>query len=340
MPKRVNDIYVKNITFSKLLEAHNKCKKHKRFKKQVIEFEMNLENNLLKIGRELLNGTYEFSEYLEFTIYEPKERKIKTLEYRDRVVQTWYVENFLKPIFESSYIKDTYACIEGRGTHKAVDKMQEYLRKADKKYEEVWVLKCDIKKFFFNVDRNILYNLIKRKIKDKNFLDLTKKIIFYNDEKVGIPIGNYTSQIYANIYMNELDKYIKEKMKVKYLVRYMDDFVLLTDNKETAKIWLEKIREFLKENLKLELNSKTAYFKAKQGVNFCGFRIWKTHRLLREQSKKKMRRKLKNFEKLYKENRIELNYIVTCINSWLGHAKHCNSYNLASKLFNDFVLKK
>ena len=110
MPKRVNNIYLEKITFSKLLEAHKKCRKHKRFKKQVIEFEMNLENNLLKIGRELLNETYTFSKYFEFTIYEPKERKIKTLEYRDRVVQTWYVENFLKPNFESSYINDTYAC--------------------------------------------------------------------------------------------------------------------------------------------------------------------------------------------------------------------------------------
>ena len=307
---------------------------------QIIKFEMNLENNLLKIGKELLNGTYTFSEYFEFTIYEPKERKIKTLEYRDKVVQTWYVENFLKPQFEKLYIVDTFACIEGRGTHKAVDKMQEYLRKADKEFEDVWILKCDIRKFFFNVDREILYNLIKRKIKDKYFLELTRKIIFYNEEKVSIPIGNYTSQIYANIYLNELDKYIKEVLKVKYVVRYMDDFVILLNSKERAKEYLEKIKVFLKENLKLELNAKTAYFKAKQGVNFCGFRIWKTHRLLREQSKKKMKRKLKNFEKLYKEDRIELDYVLACINSWRGHAKHCNSYNLVNKMFEKFVLKK
>lgn len=340
MPKRVNNIFTKNITFSKLLEAHNKCKKHKRFKKQVIEFEMNLENNLLGIGRKLLSETYIFSKYFEFTIYEPKERKIKTLEYRDRVVQTWYVENFLKPIFEGSYINDTFACIEGRGTHKAVDKMQNYLRKADKEYKDVWVLKCDIKKFFFNVDRKILYNLLKRKIKDKYFLNLSKKIIFYNEESIGIPIGNYTSQIYANIYLNELDKFIKEKLKVKYVVRYMDDFVLLLKSKIEAKSNLEKIRNFLGEKLQLELNAKTAYFKAKQGVNFCGFRIWKTHKLLREQSKKKMKRKLKNFEKLYRENKIELEYITSCINSWKGHAKHCNSYNLVNKIFKEFVLKK
>ena len=340
MPKRVNNIYLENISFSKLLEAHNKCKKHKRFKKQVIEFEMNLENNILKIGRELKKETYEFSEYFEFTIYEPKERKIKTLEYRDRVVQTWYVENFLKPNFEKAYMNDTYACIENRGTHKAVDKMQEYLKKADKEYSDVWVLKCDISKFFFNVDRDILYKLIKRKIKDKYFLNITRKIIFYNEEEVGIPIGNYTSQIYANIYLNELDKYIKEVLKVKYVVRYMDDFVLLLDSKEKAKAYLNKISKFLRTNLKLELNKKTSYFKAKQGVNFCGFRIWKTHRLLREQSKKKMKRKLKTFEKLYRDNKIEQSYILACINSWMGHAKHCNSYNLRNKLFKEFVLRK
>lgn len=227
MPKRVNNIYVKNITFSKLLEAHNKCKKHKRFKKQVIEFEMNLENNL-----------------------------------------------------------------------------------------------------------------IKRKIKDKHFLRLTKKIIFYDDEKVSIPIGNYTSQIYANIYLNELDRFIKQSLKVKYLVRYMDDFIILTNSKNNAKYFLREIKAFLNDKLKLELNAKTAYFKAKQGVNFCGFRIWKTHRLLREQSKKKMKRKLKIFQKLYKENKIELEYILACINSWRGHAKHCNSYNLEHKMFNEFVLRK
>lgn len=120
----------------------------------------------------------------------------------------------------------------------------------------------------------------------------------------------------------------------------MDDFVLLLDSKEKTKEYLEKIKVFLKENLKLELNAKTAYFREKQGVNFCGFRIWKNHRLLREQNKKKMRRKLKSFEKLYKKDKIELDYVLACINSWRGHAKHCNSYNLVNKMFEEFVLKK
>ena len=140
--------------------------------------------------------------------------------------------------------------------------------------------------------------------------------------------------------MTKLDRYIKEELKISYYTRYMDDFVLILESKEKAKQSLEKIKKFLDENLKLELNSKTAYFKQNQGINYCGFRIWKTHRLLREQSKKKMKRKLKNFQKLYKKGKIELPYITACINSWKGYAKHANSYNLVNKLLNEFVLSK
>lgn len=341
MPKRINNIFNESITFRKILEAHNKTKKGKRFKKQVIEFEMDLESNIIQIERELLDGTYQFSKYFEFKIYEPKERTIKTLKYRDRVVQTWYVENFLKPYFAVSFMEDSYACIEGKGTHKAVDKLQSYLRKVQKEYKDVWVLKCDISKFFFNIDCDILYNIIKRKIKDEKFLEFTKKILYSENEKgVSIPIGNYTSQFYANIYLNELDKYLKEKIKVKYLIRYMDDFVILLDSKEKAKVLLKDLSIYIEKNLHLKLNKKTAYFKAKQGINFCGYRIWSTHKLLRLQSKKKFKRKLKNLKKLYREERISQDYIVACINSWRGHANHCNSYNLQKKIFDEFVLRK
>jgi len=202
MPKRINNIFIKNITFSKFLQAHNKTKKGKRFKKQVIEFEIDLESNIINMGREILNNNYKFSRYFEFKIYEPKERIIKTLNYRDRVVQTWYVENFLKPYFQKQFIQESFACIEGKGTHKAVDKMQEYLIKADKKYKEVWVLKCDIKKFFFNINRNILYEILKRKIKDKKFLEFSKQIIYYDKEEEGIPI--------RKLYITIFCKYIYE----------------------------------------------------------------------------------------------------------------------------------
>lgn len=222
MPKRINNVFKENITFSKLLEAHNKCKKNKRYKKQVIEFEMNLERNIISLGRDLISDRYKFSEYFEFTIYEPKERKIKTLNYKDRVILCWYVENFLKPYFKPNFIEDSYACLEGKGTHKAIEKTVKYLRCASNYFNSVWMLKCDIKKFFFNIDRNILFSMLSRKIKDKYFLEFSKKIIFYDKEKVGIPIGNYTSQYFANIYMTYFDKFIKEKLKIKYYIRFMD----------------------------------------------------------------------------------------------------------------------
>lgn len=189
MPKRIDNVFKENITFSKLLEAHNKCKKNKRYKKQVIEFEMNLERNIISLGRDLISDRYKFSEYFEFTIYEPKERKIKTLNYKDRVILCWYVENFLKPYFKPNFIEDSYACLEGKGTHKAIEKTVKYLRSASKYFDSVWMLKCDIKKFFFNIDRNILFSMLSRKIKDKYFSEFSKKIIFYDKEKVGIPIG-------------------------------------------------------------------------------------------------------------------------------------------------------
>ena len=222
MPKRINNVFKENITFSKLLEAHNKCKKNKRYKKQVIEFEMNLERNIISLGRDLISDRYKFSEYFEFTIYEPKERKIKTLNYKDRVILCWYVENFLKPYFKPNFIEDSYACLEGKGTHKAIEKTVKYLRSASEYFNSVWILKCDIKKFFFNIDRNILFSMLSRKIKDKYFLKFSKKIIFYDKEKVGIPIGNYTSQYFANIYMTYFDKFIKEKLKIKYYIKKIE----------------------------------------------------------------------------------------------------------------------
>ena len=340
MPKRVNNIFKENITFSKLLEAHNKCKKNKRFKKQVIEFEINLERNIIELGRDLISGRYIFSKYFEFTIYEPKERKIKTLNYKDRVILCWYVENFLKPYYKPNFIEDSYACLEGKGTHKAIKKTVKYLINASKFFNTVWILKCDIKKFFFNIDRNILFSMVSRKIKDKHFLEFSKKIIFYDKEKVGIPIGNYSSQYFANIYMTSFDKFIKEKLKIKYYIRFMDDFVLLFESKEKARKGLIEIKNYLSSVLKLELNSKTSYFRESQGINFLGYRIWKTHLLIRNQSKKKIKRKLKNFQKLYKENKIELEYITACINSWKGYAKFGNSYNLINKILGKFVLTK
>ena len=168
------------------------------------------------------NDTFRFGKYRTFVILEPKKRIIKALPYRDRVVHQWYVEEFIKPFMLPRFIYHTYACLPGKGGHKAVDDLQIMMRKMKRKYGHYYVLKCDIKDYFHSINRDILFQIMKDKISDKKLLKFTHKIIFDESDDGGIPIGNYTSQFFANIYLNELDHYVKEVLKIKYYVRYMD----------------------------------------------------------------------------------------------------------------------
>ena len=294
MPKRINNIFYPKLKFNNMIDAYKRAAKEKHYNKEVIMYKMDLASNLVKVLRELYAGVYKTSEYREFTIYEPKERVIKALPFKDRVVQQWYVEEFIKPIFLPKFIEDTYACIPTKGVHHAVKKLKKYAYNKSKLNKEYYYLKCDISKYFNSIDKDILYKIIERYVKDKNFLQLTKLLIYSDESPRGIPIGNYTSQYYANIYLNVLDHYVKEELGIKYYVRYMDDFAIILDTKEECKIVLDKIRKFLREELKLELNKKTNYFKAKQGINFCGYKIFSNYILLKKNNKKKIYKRVKN----------------------------------------------
>ncbi len=178
-------------------------------------------------------------------------------------------------------------------------------------------------------------------IADKALLHFTHLLIFdKNPSGVGIPIGNYTSQFFANIYLNELDQYIKRTLKVKFYVRYMDDFILLLKTKKECILVKSKIEEFLKTYLHIELNDKSRYYPCSMGVNFCGYRIFTTHKLIRNSSKKKIKNNVKHWNKLYSKNKLDFNYTMQSLNSWLAHSSHCNSYKLQSKILNkcDFLL--
>lgn len=226
MSKSIKKCFGRKLTFTKILEAHKRASKGKKQKKEIILFEMDLETNIVKILNDIKNNKYKFGKYREFIIYEPKERLIKSLPYRDRIVHQWYIEEFIKPFFLPRFIKDTYACIENRGTHKVVINVQKYMRKMKKYNQNYYVLKCDIKKYFYNIDKKILLQILKENIKDRKIINFTE-VILGDLEEVGIPIGNYTSQFFANIYLNKFDHYVKEELKIKYYVRYMDDFILL-----------------------------------------------------------------------------------------------------------------
>ncbi len=330
MCKTIKRCFDDKLTFISLYNAYYRICKTRRNKSYIMRFEMDLETNLVNIMNELANNTYKPGNYHEFTIYEPKQRLIKALPFKDRVVHQWYIGEFIKPFIVKRFINDTYSCIENRGTHKAVLKLQSYMRKYRRVNPNYYVLKCDIKKYFYSINKDILFDIMCRYITDKKLLNLTKIIIFDNDkDKIGIPIGNYTSQYFANIYLNELDHYIKDSLKVKYYIRYMDDFVLLLDNKNECKIIMNKIIKFIEDKLQLTLNSKSKYFPNSLGVDFCGYRIFNTHRLLRKSSRRKILKKVKKWNTKYLANEpIDYKKVEASINSWISHSNHCNSYKL------------
>ena len=335
MPKRLDNIFYEKLKFKNMLEAYERSCKKKRKHTEVIKYQLDAASNIITVLKQLYSGEYQVSQYREFTIYEPKQRVIQSLPFKDRIVQQWYVEEFIKPIYMPMFIEQTYACIEKRGVHKAVKTLSRYIYNLNKRNPNMYILKCDISKFFYSINKKILYELMCRKVKDKQFLRLTKMFIYHNDSPEGIPIGNYTSQYFANIYLNVLDHYVKEKLRIKYYVRYMDDFVLLLNNKEEAKETLQKLKEFLEQNLELTLNKKTNYFKGKQGVIFCGYKIMPGYILLRKEKRKKICQKVKNWNKLYDENKLDLKNTAMKLNSWVGHAQNADCYNLIHKIKDD-----
>jgi len=340
MPHTIRNQYDKHLTFDALLKAHERASKTKRNSKEVLRFEIDLESNLINVYKKLKNQTYEMGRYREFTIYEPKERIIRSLPYLDRVVHQWYIHEFIKPYIVPRLIYDTYACIDGRGTHKAVDRLQQFMRKMKNKYGSYYILKCDIKGFFYNIDKDVLYAILKKYIKDEKLLHLTKKFVYDDLDTVGIPIGNYTSQYFANIYMNELDHYVKEELKVKYYVRYMDDFILLLETKSDAKRILCLIEQFLEENLHLELNHKSGYFPNKAGVEFCGFKIFESYRRLRKRSYKKIKKKVKKWNVLYRHNVLDIKQASLEWNSWIAHSNYASSYSMRKKVYDNMLFKE
>ena len=338
MSKSIKKVFYEKITFEKLLQAHNRAKKGKTFKEEILKFEVDLETNIINIINEIKSGSYKIGNYKTFIIYEPKERIIKSLPYKDRIVHQWYVEEFIKPYFLPRFINDTYACIPNRGTHKAIYKLQKYMRIKKRNFNDYYILKCDIKKYFYSIDKNILLNILKKYIKDNDLIDFSK-ILIYDGEEVGIPIGNYTSQFFANIYLNELDQYVKHILKVHYYLRFMDDFILLVKDKEEAKILLKKISIFINNELKLELNNKTRYYTNKMGVDFCGYIIHEKYILIRKRSKKKIKKNIKKWNKLYENDSLDIKKVRLQFNSWVNHSRHANTYNLRIKLFNKILFK-
>jgi retron-type reverse transcriptase len=343
LAKTYNNLYPLIYDFENLYRAYLKARRNKRYQQEVLAFTANLEENLLQIQNELIWKTYRTGPYRFFYVHDPKTRLVAALPFKDRVVQHALC-NIIEPIFESRFIYDSYACRVGKGTHAGADRVTQFLRIAQRKWERVYCLKGDIVQYFPSINHAILKAIIRKRIACPDTLWLIDEIIDSggdgSDCPRGLPIGNLTSQLWANVYLDQLDHFVKEVLREKYYVRYMDDFVILSGDKKHLWDIKHQIEDFLADKLDLRLNGKTGIWPISQGIDFLGYRIWPTHRLVRKSSIKRMKRKLKVFQRKYREGRIDLDKINATIQSWIGHVSYANSYNLRRKLFRAFILTK
>lgn len=325
--KRAGRLWSDICTFENALEAYQKARSGKRYRYEVIEFEQNREENLLGIVDDMINMTYVPGAYKVFRIYEPKERVIMALPFRDRVVQHM-ICNYIEPVYEKRFYNHSYACRVDKGVHDASETLQRWLYNLEVvEGRRVYALKCDIHHYFQSVDHFTLKEENTSYFKDKNLLITLDQIVDHNGifpEGKGIPVGNLTSQLFANVYLNVLDEYIKQELHCKYYIRYMDDFIVLSDDiKYLRRIWKE-IETFLNYRLKLQMNPKTTIVSAKNGIDFVGYRHFNSTKKVRKGAMRRMRSLLTEFdnddigyEKFYES--------FQCRAASMGHA---DTYNL------------
>ena len=349
--KTFSHLYEKITSLDTLFQAWDEFKKGKRKKIDVGFFERNLEDNIFQLHRELVTKTYKHASYTGFYITDPKVRHIHKAEVKDRIVHHALFK-VLNPIFEPTFISDSFSCREGFGTHKGFKKLVSYARRVSKNYtRDRWVLKCDIRKFFDSVDHEVLLEIIERKIEDPDLIWLMRQIVkSYQFPpprwtsangckagpcKAGIPIGNLTSQLFANVYLNRLDQFVKHKLKAKHYVRYADDFIILHEDLGFLQDSIDKIKGFLEEELKLELHkSKTFLRKLSWGIDFVGYVALPFYQIVRTKTKKRLYRKIREKINLYKSNRLSNETLTQSVQSYLGILKHANTYNFEQELKN------
>lgn len=322
-------LYEQITSLENLFQAWNEFRKGKRSKIDVQNFEINLEDNLFSLHEKLKLKLYKHASYVAFNIYDPKFRHIHKAKVADRIIHHAIV-SVIEPIFDKGFIYDSYSCRKTKGMHKAVKRLATFTRGVSKNYtNKCFVLKLDIKKFFASVDHEILLNLLKRKIKDRDIIWLLLEVIdsFHSEYGLGkgIPIGNLTSQIFANIYLNELDKIIKQDLQIKYYIRYADDFIIVSDKVDYLKQLISQINMFLKTQLKLSIHQdKIIIRKTHQGIDFLGYIVLPYYILPRAKTKRRMFKKLK--EKLGAEN------FNQSLQAYLGYLSHANSYKLQNEI--------
>jgi retron-type reverse transcriptase len=313
------------ISLENLLLAWKEFIVGKKSRKDVLEFQQHLMKNIIALHEDLKNKTYVHGGYHAFKISDPKPRDIHKASVRDRLLHH-AIYRILYSYFDRRFISDSYSCRLNKGTHKALERFKKFSYKVSKnRTKTTWILKCDVRKFFASIDQKILLEILTEYISDKNVVWLLSKIIgsFNSTQKdIGLPLGNLTSQLLVNIYTNELDQFIKHRVKARYYIRYADDFVIFSNNKNELKSFLFRINNFLLNKLKLQLHPDKVFVKTiASGVDFLGWVNFQNHKVLRTVTKKRMFRNIKI--KGGKEETLQ---------SYLGLLSHGNSKKLMEKI--------
>lgn len=354
-------MYTEIYDFKNLLRAYQEARRYKRYKENITHYSFLLESNLLRLQKELMTENYVPSTYVCFTVYDPKIRKVAAPAFRDRVLQHSLVSR-IEPLFDSKFIYDSYACRKNKGTHFGLQRVKKFLQAARCKYGKdtpIYCLRMDVEKYFASISWDILLEIINKTIVCPRTRKLIEKIItkhscanvhgnpikpppdiIREENRQGLPIGNLTSQLFANIYLNELDHFVKEKLRIRWYARYMDDFLVIHPNKDYLKQVREEIRQFLKNHLQLNLHPRKVITQnVKTGIPFVGYLIFYDHIKVRGKTLLRMRRKLK-------KRRIEVarkkggKSIEATYSSIRGHLKHANAYALEKNLLEEQHFEK
>ena len=321
----MKNLFKKIVAWENVTRAYQLTQRgHTCYKVSAIRFAQDHITNLKELQQELISGTYKVSEYSTFKVYEPKERVVCAPAYRDKIVQHMIYAR-LRDIYEPCFIFDSYSCIRGKGNQRAVKRIHHFIRKAKWMHgNKAYVVKMDIKKFFYSLNHDILKRILRKKVTCEQVLQLIFKIIDSSPTPIGLPLGNLTSQLFANIYMNELDHYIKRELKCKFYVRYADDLFFILPSKQQAKNTVVAVKSFIEKNLSLRLNShKTIVNKVTNGVSGLGFVIKPTHIQLRKTNKSSLTKMLKN-------PKIKPN-LNQSLNSWLNFAQLADHMSFVSR---------
>lgn len=334
MPKTHNDLWDKIISWDNLYAAYKEAQKGKRYKNQVLSFTENLEENLITLQNELIWKVWRPAGFRSFTVKEPKPRQIHAPIFKDRVVHHALVR-VIEPLFERKFIHRSCACRKWKGTYFALQETQKMVRSPSSTHFP----KADVRSYFPSVTHDVLKKIIRRTIKDKNTLWLIDTIIDgVESEYAGIPIGSLTSQLFANIYLGDFDHFVTDELGYGRYIRYMDDFLIFHNDKEELKKVRDILEEYLHTKLHLTLNHRTQVKPISQGVDFCGYRVFRDYTLPRKRNVKRAKNRLKKLSEKVNDGEAELETMKSTLMSFLGYMKHCRGYDTTKSVLNQIII--